>query len=130
MICLTLKPSESFFVYRIQNKEKNLQKKSFSRKRGCGGLSKNRNKSFLTALAIVTKKDPTTSVRKHPNGLKVHEKTMRTSIKQDLNPDHNPHDYTIWGVLENKKMHLPIQILVGLRLLLSRNGIKCPKNLF
>ena len=33
------------------------------------------------------KKDPTTSIRKHANELKVHEKTVRTAIKQDLSPD-------------------------------------------
>ena len=27
MICLTLKPSQSFFVYRIQSKEKNFTEK-------------------------------------------------------------------------------------------------------
>ena len=27
---------------------------------------------------------------------------MKTVIKQDLNPDHKPLDYAIWGVLENK----------------------------
>ena len=34
--------------------------------------------------------------------LKVHEKTVRTAIKQDLIPDLNPLYYAIWGVLENK----------------------------
>ena len=42
------------------------------------------------------------SIRKHINELKVHEKTVRTAIKQDLSPDHNPLDYATWGVLENK----------------------------
>ena len=66
--------------------------------------------------------------RKLTNELKVHEKTLRAAIKQDLNPDLNPLDYAIWGV-ENKNMQLPIQILVRFRLLLRRNGIKCLKNL-
>ena len=44
------------------------------------------------------KKDPTTSIRKHANELKVHKETL----KQDLSPDHCPLDYAIWGVLENK----------------------------
>ena len=48
------------------------------------------------------KKDPTTSIRKHANELKVHEKTVRTAIKHDLNPDHNPLDYAIWGILVKK----------------------------
>ena len=34
--------------------------------------------------------------------MKVHEKTVRTAIKQDLSPDVNPLDYVKWGVLENK----------------------------
>ena len=42
------------------------------------------------------------SVRKHANELKVHEKTLRTAIKQDLSPDRNPLDYAIWSILENK----------------------------
>ena len=37
---LTLKPSQSFIVYRIQGKEDFLQQKSFLRKRGIGGLNK------------------------------------------------------------------------------------------
>ena len=44
---------------------------------------------ILTALATVIKKDRTTSIRKHDNELKVHKKTVRTAIKQDLNPDIN-----------------------------------------
>ena len=48
------------------------------------------------------KKDFTRSLRKHTNELKVHKKTVRTAIKQDLNPDLNTRDYTIWGILENK----------------------------
>ena len=27
---------------------------------------------------------------------------MRKAIKQDLNPDVNPLDYTIWGILQNE----------------------------
>ena len=45
-------------------------------------------------------KDPTTSIRKHTK--KVHEKTVRTAIKQDLSLNFNPLDYAIWSVLENK----------------------------
>ena len=36
---------------------------------------------------------PATPVRKHHNGLKVHEKTVRIRIKQDLSPDLNQLDY-------------------------------------
>ena len=57
---------------------------------------------FLTALASVIKDDPTTSIRKHANESKVHEKAVMTAIKQDLRLDLNPLDYTIWGVEENK----------------------------
>ena len=42
------------------------------------------------------------SIRKHTNELKVYEKTLRTTIKQDLSRELNPLDYTVWGVLENK----------------------------
>ena len=41
------------------------------------------------------KEDPTTSIRKHTNELKSHEKTVRTSITQDLSPDLKPLDYMI-----------------------------------
>ena len=41
-------------------------------------------------------------MRKHANELKVHEKMVRTAIKQDLSPDLNSLDYTIWGIEENK----------------------------
>ena len=78
------------------------QKKSFLRKSGSGGLNKKRKESFLTALATAIKRDPTTSIRKHANELKVHEKTVRTAIKQDLCPDVKPLDYSVWGDLENK----------------------------
>ena len=53
------------------------------------------------------KKDSTTSIRKHANELKAHKKTLGTAIKQDLNPDHNPFDYVIWGALENKCYSYP-----------------------
>ena len=49
-------------------------------------------------------KDPTMSIKKHANELKVHEKTVRTAVKQDLNLAFNPLDYAIWGVLESKQM--------------------------
>ena len=72
-------------------------------------------KVFSTALATTIKKDPTTSIRKHTNELKVNVKTVKTAIKQNLSPDLNP---------------APIQILVHLWLLIGRNRIKCLKNLF
>ena len=69
---------------------------------GNGGLNKKQKESFLTALATVINMDPTMSLRKHANDLKVHEKTVRTAIKQDLSPDHSTLDYALWSVLENK----------------------------
>ena len=43
---------------------------------------------------------------------------IRVSLWSPLNPDFNPLDYYIWGVLENKqKLQLPIQIVIRLRLL-------------
>ena len=47
-------------------------------------------------------KEPTMSIRKPAYELKVPEKTVKASIKQNLSPDLNPHDYAVWGVLENK----------------------------
>ena len=102
MICLTPKTSQSFFVYRTKSKEKKLQKNSFLRKRGSGVLNKKRIEGFLTAPATAIEKDPTASIRKHVNELKVHEKTMRTAIEQHLSRDFNPLDYAIWSLLENK----------------------------
>ena len=39
-------------------------------------LNQNRKEDFLTGLAMAIKKDPTTSIRKHTNELKVHEKNV------------------------------------------------------
>ena len=47
-------------------------------------------------------KDPTTTIRKYVNQLKVHEKIVSITIKQNLSPDINPLDCAIWGILENK----------------------------
>ena len=58
-----------------------------------GWKNKQIKKGFLTGLARAIKKDPTTSTRTHANGLKVHEKPVRTAIKQDLSPDF---DYAIF----------------------------------
>ena len=83
-------------------KKKNLQKKSFLRKVGSGGLNKKRKEGFLTALATTIKKDPIMSIRKHANKLKVHEKTVKRPFRQDLSSDLNLLDYTMWSILENK----------------------------
>ena len=58
-----------------KQKKKILLKKSSPRKTGSGGVNKKLKEDFLTALATVIKKAPTTSMRKHANELKVHEKT-------------------------------------------------------
>ena len=47
------------------------------------------------------------SKRKHANELKLHQKTRRTAIKQDLSQDVNPLDYAIWDILENKMQPHP-----------------------
>ena len=102
MICLTPKPGQSFFIYRIQSKEKYLQKKGFLRKRESEELCKKWKEGFSTALASAIKKYHTISIRKHANEWKVHEKTERTAIRQNLSRNLNLLDYAIWSVLENK----------------------------
>ena len=64
--------------------------------------TKKLKESFSIALPTGIKKDPTKSIRKHANELKVHKKIVRTAIKQDLSPILNPLDYVIWCILENK----------------------------
>ena len=93
IICLMSKPSQSY-----KAKKKLLQKKRFLRERESGGLNKKQKEGFLIALTTAIKKDPTTSIRKHANELIVQKKTGRTAIKQDLSPDFNPIDFTIWGI--------------------------------
>ena len=46
--------------------------------------------------------DPTTSIRKHANELKVCAKTMRRENKLYICLDLNPLNFAIWCVLENK----------------------------
>ena len=67
MICLTSKPSQSYFIFCIQSKEKISQIKSFLTRSGSGGLSTKRKEGILTALATVIKKDPSMSIRKQAN---------------------------------------------------------------
>ena len=52
------------------------KKKSNFRKRN-GGLNKKRKEGFLTAFTTAIKKEPTTSIRKHANELRVYEKRGR-----------------------------------------------------
>ena len=59
--------------------------KDLLRKSGRRWLDKKtKRKGFLTALTTAIKTDPTAPLRKHVNELKVHEKIVRTAIKQDL----------------------------------------------
>ena len=98
IICLTLKPSQSFFGFRLQSKENNfffLQKKSFFKEKGEWKIEQKRKEGFLTALTTVIKKDPTKSIRKHANELKVHKKKLWRQQRQDWTPDL---DYALWGV--------------------------------
>ena len=94
MICLMLKPRQSFFVNHIQSKENLFTEKVLFKEKGEWRIEQNQKEGFLTALAM--------SIRKHVNELKVHKRTLRTAIKQDLSPDFNPLDYAICGILENK----------------------------
>ena len=59
---------------------------------------KKRKEGFLTTFSTATNGDPTTSIKKRANELKVHEKIVRIKTKQDLSPDLKPHDYSIGGV--------------------------------
>ena len=98
---LNAKTKPKFICLTYTKQKKNFyRKKSFLRKRRSGRSNKKREEIFSTALATA-KKDPITLIRKHANELKVHKKTVITTIKQDLSPDNNPLDYAIWGLLEN-----------------------------
>ena len=81
-----------------------IEKVLFKQKRGWRSERKKKKhtEGLLTALSTAIKKDRTTSIRKHANELKVNEKTVGTAIKQDLSPDFNPFDFSIWGIFENK----------------------------
>ena len=98
MICLTLKPRKFLCLPYIK------QRKIFYW-RWSERLNKRLKEGFLTALTLVIKKDPIMSMRKHTNKLKVHKKTMRTAIKQDLSPDHNYLGLVGWGC-RNNWLHL------------------------
>ena len=100
IICLTPNLSQSSSVYRIQS-DFFYSKRAF-KERGKCRIEQKRNDNFLTATATVIKKNSTKSRRKHSNDLKVHEKTVRTAIKQDLNLDLNFLAYAIWSALKDK----------------------------
>ena len=81
MICLTPESNQSFFVYRIQSKEKLLTEKELFKEK-VDQEDKKRKEGFLIAVATAIKKDPTSTIRKHSNELKIYEK-----IKQNCSPD-------------------------------------------
>ena len=81
MICLMLKPIQSFFVYCIQSKEIFFIEKELFNEKGSEGLNEKQKERFLTSLTMAIKKDPKTLIRKHANELKVYEKTVRIAIK-------------------------------------------------
>ena len=58
-------------------------------------MNKKQKEDLLTALVKAIKKDPTTSIRKHANELKVHEKSVGTAIKQYSSPELDSLDYTV-----------------------------------
>ena len=135
MICLTPKTSEKnseiigVSLSTVYKARKFLYSKECFKETESLRLKKKRKEGFLSALAMGIKTDPTTTIRKYSNELKVYEKTVRTVSKQGLSPDLNPHDYAICGILENKTNATSYPISVCLRLPLRRNRIKCLKNL-
>ena len=70
---------------------------------GGGGLDQKKRKKAIN-------KDPTTSKRNQAKEWKVHEKSFKKAMKQELSPDPNSLKYAKWGVLETKTKQLPIQI--------------------
>ena len=67
MICLMPKPSQSFFVYHIRNKEKIFTEKELFKEKGELKIEqKKRKEGFLTALAMGIE-DLTTSITKYGN---------------------------------------------------------------
>ena len=102
-----LKPSQSFFVYYIQSKENIFTAKRLFNEKESGGLNKKTKAFWLLSLRRLTMNDPTTSIRKHANELKVCKRTVRTAIEQDLSPDRIPLDYAIWDILEDKTTSHP-----------------------
>ena len=96
MICSTPKASQIFFVYCVQGNSFLQKNKKKLRKSGSERLNEKRKEVFITVLTTVIKKDPITSIRKHTYVLKVYEKTVRTSIKQDISRDLNPLITSYW----------------------------------
>ena len=90
MFCLTRNASQSFFVDRIQYKEKNIfTEKVLFKEKEEWKIEQIWKEGFLIAHATPIKKDSTMSIRKDDNELKVPEKTVKTLIKQEFSPDIN-----------------------------------------
>ena len=102
MVCLTLKLTQRFFVYRTQSKENFFTEKELVNEKEKWRIEQKHKEGFLTNRVTEIKRNSPTSIKKHANELKVHKKTVGTAIKQDFNQDLNPLNYAIWGVLENK----------------------------
>ena len=85
---LNAKPNQSFFTYRIQSKEKLSSEKSFLKEKGKQRVEKKIKRRLFNCFRNGDYEGPTASIRKHAIELKVHEKTMKTAIKQDLSSDH------------------------------------------
>ena len=120
------------FLCLLYTKQRNffLQKKSFLRKIWSRVLGKKLIEGFLASLSTAIKRDPTTSKRKHANELKVHEKSVRTAIKQDSSPDLSPIDYAIWSALESKTNATSHTDIASLKTAIEKEWKKCIKNLF
>ena len=75
------------------------------------------------------KKDPTKSIRKHANKLEVHQKTVRTESKEDLNLHQPPALIKLWGVLENKKNATSYPNIGMLKIAIENEWNKIPEEI-
>ena len=89
MICIISKSSQNFSVNCIQNKENFLSEREYFKKTENGGLNKNRSEGFFNFSRHGDLEGPNRIIRKYANELEVNEKSVKTAIKQDLNPDVN-----------------------------------------
>ena len=81
-----LKASQNFFVFHIQSKEKHFTPKGLFKEKGKWRFEQKMKRLVFTVRTTVIKKDPTTSIRKHANEVKVHKKTVRTAIETRYKP--------------------------------------------
>ena len=68
----------------------------FKKKKGGLRIDQKTQRRLFNWLSWSDEKETTTSIRKHANELKVHEKTGRRTIKQDLSPNFKPLDHASW----------------------------------